>query len=83
MGALALQTNLVPDGMIYDLAGKKKIVLDSKERLDLQRYLLEGMVLPADDNAMKSFFCLEQYLRLLWQGFMVTGRQKHIIRCAS
>lgn len=59
MGALALKTNLLPEGMIYELGEKKKIVLDSGERLDLQRYLLEGMVLPSEDEAMKAAFLLD------------------------
>ncbi len=59
MAQTALAINLSPDGFTYELEGKQRIVLDSPDRIDLQRYLLEGMTLPSNEDAMKSAYYLD------------------------
>jgi hypothetical protein len=50
--------DISPKDMTYTTEGKTRIVLDSAERLDLQRYILEGMALPTTDKAVKSAFSI-------------------------
>lgn len=50
--------DLTPKGMIYSLEGKEKFVLDSADQLDLQRYVLEGQELPADNDSLKAAYNL-------------------------
>lgn len=59
MGEAALKINLAPVGLTYNLNGKEKLVLDSSDRLDLQRYVMEGMTLPASKEALKAAFDLK------------------------
>lgn len=59
MGMTAVKTNFMPDGMTYEVAGKERVVLDSSDNLTLQHYLLEGMVLPSTDDAIKTTFYLD------------------------
>lgn len=59
MAEAALKINLAPEGLIYNLNGTEKFLLDSSERLDLQRYLLEGMTLPSTREALKAAFLLK------------------------
>lgn len=59
MAEAALKINLAPEGLSYNLNGTERIILNSSERLDLQRYLLEGMTLPATREALKAAFLLK------------------------
>lgn len=59
MAEAALKMNLNPEGLTYQVDGKEKLILDSSERLDLQRYVLEGMTLPCNNEALKAAFLLQ------------------------
>lgn len=59
MAEAALKIDVTPKGLTYDLDGKQKFVLDSVDRLNLQRYLLQGMTLPTDNDALKRAFYLQ------------------------
>lgn len=59
MAEAALKISLAPEGLTYNLEGKEKLILDSSERLDLQHYLLEGMTLPANKEALKAAFLIQ------------------------
>ena len=48
--------NISPEKLTYQIAGKQKIVLGSADRLDLQKYVLQGMTLPASADAVKAAF---------------------------
>lgn len=56
--AVALKTGLLPSGFTYQVDGKEKLILDSSDRLNLQHYLLEGMTLPTNTDALKAAFFL-------------------------
>lgn len=48
--------NISPEKLTYQIAGKQKIVLGNADRLDLQKYVLQGMTLPASADAVKAAF---------------------------
>lgn len=54
----AVSYDLTPKSMIYSLGDKEKFVLDSPDQLDLQRYVLEGQKLPADNDLLKAAYNL-------------------------
>jgi hypothetical protein len=54
MSATAL--DISPGKLTYQIADKQKIVLNSPDRLDLQKYILQGMTLPASPDAIKAAF---------------------------
>lgn len=58
MAEAALKINLSPSQLTYEAEGKQKLILDSADRLNLQRYLLEGMTLPINNQALKAAFFL-------------------------